>query len=164
MIKSVNPIFVVLVFSSLISFSFVEKNNPKERLVPGNTVPMPVFSDQSQTLNLRAEEGKYTLLSFWASYDAESRLKNAELCRASENLPDVKMISVSMDCYESVYRTVVKQDKLEGISCYNETDGKHSKIFKEFDLRNGFTNYLIDSEGMIVAKNVTADKLASLLD
>ena len=164
MIKSVKPIFVVLVFSSLISFSFIEKKDPTEKLVPGDKTPMPVLEFEKQSLNLRADEGKYTLLSFWAGYDAVSRVKNAELCHALQNTDRIKMISVSMDRYESVFRAAVKQDGLESALCCIETDGKSSEIFKEFGLRDGFANYLIDSDGMIVAKNVTAEELVSYMN
>lgn len=164
MIKSVKPIFVVLVFSSLISFSFIEKKDPTEKLVPGDKTPMPVLEFEKQSLNLRADEGKYTLLSFWAGYDAVSRVKNAELCHALQNTDRIKMISVSMDRYESVFRAAVEQDGLETALCCIETDGKFSEIFKEFGLRDGFANYLIDSDGMIVAKNVTAEELVSYMN
>ena len=164
MIKSVKPIFVVLVFSSLLSFSFIEKKDPTEKLVPGDETPVSVLEFKTQTLNLRADDGKYTLLSFWAGYDAKSRMKNAELCHALQNSDRIKMISVSMDRYESVFRAAVKQDQLESSDCYIETDGRASEIFKEFGLRDGFANYLIDSKGVIVAKNVTAGELTSYMN
>ena len=42
--------------------------------------------------------------------------------------------------------------------------GKNSDIFKRFGLKSGFKNYLVDSEGIIVAKDITADELASYMD
>ena len=164
MIKSVKPIFVVLVFSSLISLSFIEKKDPTEKLVPGDKVPIPVLENEKQTLDLHAGEGKYTLLSFWAGYDAMSRMKNAELCHALKNSDRIKMISVSLDRYESVFNAVVEQDCLESSLCYNETGGRTSELYKEFGLREGFANYLIDNDGVIVAKNVSAGDLASYLN
>ena len=133
-------------------------------MVPGDETPMPVLEFEKQSLNLRADDGKYTLLSFWAGYDAMSRMKNAELCHALQNTDRIKMISVSMDRYESVFRAAVEQDGLESALCCIETGGKSSEIFKEFGLRDGFANYLIDSDGMIVAKNVTAEELTSYLN
>ena len=142
----------------------MEKKDPTEKLVPGDETPMPVLEFKTQTLDLRADDGKYTLLSFWAGYDAKSRMKNAELCHALQNSDRIKMISVSMDRYESVFRAAVEQDQLKSDLCYVETDGRASEIFKEFGLRDGFANYLIDSEGVIVAKNVTAGELTSYMN
>ena len=164
MIKSVKPIFVVLVLSSLISFSFIEKKSPTEKLVPGDMAPLPVLENESQTLNLRTGDGKYTLLSFWAGYNAQSRMKNAELCHAVDKSDRIKMISVSVDRYESVFRAAVRQDNLNESSCYNETDGKHSKLFRDYDLKNGFSNYLVNDKGVIVAKNVSTEDLAEYMN
>ena len=164
MIKSVKPIFVVLVFSSLISFSFIEKKDPTEKLVSGDKTPIPVLEFDKQTLDLRADDGKYTLLSFWAGYDALSRMKNAELSHALQNSDRINMISVSLDRYESVFHAAVEQDQLNSADCFIETEGRTSEIFKKFHLRDGFANYLIDSNGLIVAKNVSADELNSYIN
>lgn len=159
MIKSVKPIFVVLVFSSFISFSFTENNKTTEKLVPGDKAPVLVLENEMQKLDLQPEEGNYTLLSFWAGYDALSRMNNVELCHAIENHDRIKMISVSMDKHESIFKAAIRQDALNPEYCFNETGGKHSEIFKEYDLKKGFANYLIDSRGMILAKNVSVDDL-----
>lgn len=161
MIKNVKPIFVVLVFSTFISFSFIENRIPTEKLVPGVKAPILVLENENemQKMNLQTENGNYTLLSFWAGYDAKSRMNNAKLCHAAEKHDKVKMISVSMDNNKSIYNAAVKQDKLNLEYCYNEAEDKHSELFKEYDLKKGFANYLIDSNGTIVAKNVSADDL-----
>ena len=43
-------------------------------------------------------------------------------------------------------------------------DGSDSEIFRAYDLERGFKNYLVDSRGVIVAKNVTTSELASFLN
>ena len=43
-------------------------------------------------------------------------------------------------------------------------DGENSTIFKSYDLDGGFKNYLLDKDGVIVAKNLTADELVSYLN
>ena len=58
--------------------------------------------EQHELSNLK---GKYVLLSFWASYDAQSRMQNASLSnvlRAASN-QNVEMVSVSFDEYRSVF-------------------------------------------------------------
>ena len=73
------------------------------------------------------------------------------------------MISISFDRYESVYKASVEQDKINADNCYLEMEGENSDIYKSYGLKNGFTNYLLDNEGVIIAKNVTADELSALL-
>lgn len=162
MLKNVKWFFVVLVFSSLISLSFDKRNTPTEKLSIGAQAPELVLGKQKQPLSLQAPKGNYILLSFWASYDATSRTRNARLHHVVSDDARVKMISISFDRYPSVFRTAVKQDGLSE-NVYQEMDGEGSEIFKLYDLKHGFINCLVDDRGVIVAKNVSPSELASLL-
>ena len=117
-----------------------------------------------QPLDLHAPAGSYTLLSFWASYDATSRLTNLSLNRVAEHNSRIKMISVSFDEYRSAFNASVRQDGLSEASCHWETEGEKSEIYKRYGLKSGFKNYLLDSEGKVVACNVTSDELTALLE
>lgn len=162
MLKNVKWFFVVLVFSSLISLSFDKRNTPTEKLPVGAQAPELVLGNEKQPLSLQAPKGNYILLSFWASYDATSRTRNARLHHVVSDDARVKMISISFDRYPSVFRTAVKQDGLSE-NVYQEMDGEGSEIFKSYDLKHGFINCLVDDRGVIVAKNVSPSELASLL-
>ena len=165
MIKNVKPIFVVLVFSSLISFSFNERSTSTEKLALGDKAPELVLGDNNlQSLNLQNPSGDYTLLSFWASYDAEARLNNARFNQVLQHSARVKMVSISFDSYQSVYQAAIKQDGMNSSNCYWEMEGENSPLFKSYDLEGGFKNYLLDKDGVIVAKNLTADELVSYLN
>ena len=165
MIKNVKPIFVVLVFSSLISFSFNERSTSTEKLSLGDKAPELVLGDNNQQLlNLQNPSGNYTLLSFWASYDAVARMQNAQFNQMVQCSPRVKMVSVSFDSYRSVYQSAIRQDGMNQSNCYWEMDGENSPIFKAYDLKGGFKNYLLDKDGVIIAKNLTADDLVSYLN
>ncbi|HJC99060.1 thioredoxin family protein [Bacteroides sp. An322] len=163
MIKNVKWFFVVLVFSSVISLAFSKENVHAEKLQEGDKIPALVLCDTVQPLDLHSAREGYTLLSFWASYDAVSRQNNAALAHLAGETSQVKMISVSFDRYASVFDATVEQDGLTNTRCYVETNGSDSEAFRAFDLRNGFSNYLVDAKGMIVAKNVTPAELASYL-
>ena len=164
MIKNVKWFFVVLVFSSLISLSFDKGSVPTEKLLPGDKAPQLSLCEGVQPLNLQADPKGYTLLSFWASYDAVSRQKNAALSHLAGKYDRVRMISVSFDRYASVFRASVRQDGLSDAACFVETMGSDSEAYQAFGLEEGFQNYLLDSRGVIVAKNITAAELASYLD
>ena len=62
-----------------------------------------------------------------------------------------------------MFDATVQQDGLINTPCYVETNGSDSEAFRAFDLKQGFANYLVDAEGVIVAKNVTPAELASYL-
>ena len=117
MIKNVKWIFVVLIISSLISFSFVGKDTPTEGLTIGDKAPTFTICGEKQLIDLKDLRGKYVLLSFWASYDAPSRVQNATLNHAIEQAEN-----------------------------------------------KGFKNFLLDKNGVIVAKDITPSQLSSYLN
>lgn len=165
MIKSVKWFFVVLlVFSSLISLSFRKESIPAEGLVSGDKMPALRLRHSEQVLSLPASREGFTLLSFWASYDAVSREKNAALLHEAEQFAHVKVISVSFDRYASVFRAAVRQDQLDATDCFVETDGTESEAYRDFGLERGFGNYLINGQGVIVAKDIDASELSSFVD
>ena len=157
MLKNVKWFFVVLVFSSFISLSFDKRKTPTEKLPLGAQAPELVLGKEKQPLSLQAAKGNYILLSFWASYDAASRTRNARLHNVVSDDARVEMISISFDRYQSV-----RQDGISD-NVYQEMEGENSEIFKSYDLKHGFINYLVNDRGAIVAKNVTPSELASLL-
>ncbi|MBO7602102.1 MAG: hypothetical protein J6S94_03615 [Bacteroidaceae bacterium] len=168
----VNWFFVVLLISSLTSF--IEKDRPVEGLSIGEYAPDFVMADDASYATdavysrLSALHGNYVLVNFWASYDASSRMRNIELNRAlldEENNPKrVEFVSVSFDDYASIFRETVRKDGIVGAGCFVETGGAKSSIFKDYNLKKGFTNYLLDENGMIIAKNISVAELSSYLN
>lgn len=163
--KYVKWIFVVLFFSSLTSF--VEKDRPTTGLNVGDVAPnftIPATLCE-QPIDLYSRRGKYVLLNFWASYDALSRMQNANLNHAVTTLPhNVEMVSVSFDEYESVFNETIRKDQLKSSSCYLEATGETSSVFKKYALKRGFKNYLLDKNGVIIAKDVSVSDLSTYLN
>ncbi len=164
--RHVKWIFVVLLIGSLTSF--VTKDKLSGGLNVGDIAPdvfVQTMSDWQQR-DYAAPKGKYLLLSFWASYDAPSRMLNASLSNAlREAAPDnVEMVSVSFDEYRSVFEETVRKDRIVAPLCFVETEGENSELYKEFRLSRGFTNYLLDDAGVIIAKNISATELSAYLD
>lgn len=162
--KYVKWIFVVLLFSSLTSF--VEKDKPTTGLSVGDIAPdfrIRTILDEQQ-INLSQLKGGYVLLSFWASYDAQSRMQNVSLSNALRNSgKDVKLVSVSFDEYQSVFDETIRKDRILSPTCFAETSGEASPLFRTYRLNKGFKNYLLDSKGVIVAKDIPASDLLSYL-
>ena len=160
-------IFVVLLISSLTSF--VEKDKPTGGLNVGDMAPdfkiQTMSAEQSQT-ELSDLRGKYVLLSFWASYDAQSRMQNASLSNALRSTArnNVKMVSVSFDEYQSIFEETIRKDQIVTPTCFVETKGEYSGLFKKYRLGRGFTNYLLDDNGVIIAKNISAAELSAYLN
>ena len=166
--KYVKWIFVVLLISSLTSF--VEKDKPTGGLNVGDIAPdfkIETMSTEQSTQNLSRMKGKYVLLSFWASYGAQSRMQNASLSNALRSTSlnnNVEMVSVSFDEYQSIFEETIRKDQIVTPTCFVETKGESSGIFKKYRLGRGFTNYLLDDNGVIIAKNISAAELSAYLN
>lgn len=164
MIKNVKWIFVVLIISSLISFSFVGKNTPTEGLTIGDKAPTFTICGEKQLIDLKDLRGKYVLLSFWASYDALSRMQNATLNHAIAQADNVEMVSVSFDEYKSIFNETIKKDQISTSNCFVELAGVSSDLYQTYRLKRGFKNFLLDENGVIVAKDITVSELSSYLN
>ena len=155
-------IFVVLLICSLTAF--VEKDKPTGGLNVGDMAPdfkiQTMSAEQSQT-ELSDLKGKYVLLSFWASHDAQSRMQNVSLSNVLRSSRNVEMVSVSFDEYQSIFKETVRKDQIVTPTCFVETEGEDSGLFKKYRLNRGFTNYLLDGNGVIIAKNISAADLSA---
>ena len=164
--RHVKWIFVVLLISSLTSF--VEKDKPTGGLNVGDVAPdftIESTSDVQHNFDLTDLKGKYVLLSFWASYDAQSRMQNASLSNALRSTSqDVEMVSVSFDEYKSIFNETIKKDQISTSNCFVELAGVSSDLYQTYRLKRGFKNFLLDENGVIVAKDVTVSELSSYLN
>lgn len=163
--KYVKWLFVVLFISSLTSF--VEKDKPTGGLSVGDVAPDFKVGTilGGKQLDLNSLKGKYVLLSFWASYDAQSRMNNVSLNNALKTSSgNIEMVSVSFDEYKSIFDETVRKDQIVTPNCFVETDGENSELFETYRLNKGFNNYLLDERGVIIAKNISASNLSSYLN
>ena len=164
MIKIVSRFFVVMITIYLFSFSFVGKDTPTEGLTIGDRAPEFKICGEKQLIDLKDLRGKYVLLSFWASYDATSRMQNATLDYAAKKAGNVEMVSVSFDEYKSIFHETIKKDRITTSNCFVELDGNDSEIYKAYRLNKGFKNYLLNEKGVIIAKDIQASQLASYMN
>ncbi|MDR1356229.1 MAG: thioredoxin family protein [Tannerellaceae bacterium] len=137
-----------------------------EGITPGDLAPGIKSLGNKSDLCFHNSSNRYTLLNFWASYDAESRARNVELANKVSSLDDDKiaLCSVSFDENPSVFSGIIKIDKLSRDTQFNDVEGKKSALYRKYNLKKGFTNFLIDRNGIIVAKGITPEELANLIN
>lgn len=156
------------VILSIMWFSFVDKDSIFSGYGVGDKAPLFTLSttnEEGHTLALSELKGEYVLLSFWASYDADSRMKNVQLSKAIANVPEanIKMISISFDEFRSVYSETIKMDQIDPTMSFVETKGEKSSLYKQYRLKKGFRNYLLNPEGIIIAKDVNPHDIVEYL-
>lgn len=167
--RNVKWLFVVLLISSLTAF--VGKDKPIEGLSVGDVAPdfkieSTISAGTIKPFRLKAEKGKYVLLSFWASYDAPSRMQNVSISNVfrTSHVRNVEMVSISFDAYQSVFDETLRDDQIVASVYALLSEGSKSDVYNMYDLEHGFGNYLIDENGIIVAKNITAKELSECID
>ncbi len=159
--------FFFVAFSLLaLSFSFIDKETfSGVGLSPGSKSPqikIDSLSVSAEDLNVKA--GEYILLNFWASYDAMSRISNVRFNNVAERQKGkLRYVSVSYDTNIRVFEETVRLDKVDAAYQYFDAAGTESDLYKAFRLKEGFANYLIDKDGIIIAKNISPENLTELL-
>jgi hypothetical protein len=129
----------------------VKETKLTEGIQPGNLAP----EINLQGVNLKGDG--YVLVQFWAAYDPQSRLENTRMYNvvSRPGIANLRMISISFDRNPAVFHGIIKVDRLDKACLWNETSGVHSALFKDYRLKAGFGNYLLDPNGVIVAKNLS---------
>lgn len=110
-------------------------------------------------------KSKYLFLDFWASWCGPCRRENPNIVKAYEKYKDkgFDIFAVSLDHSKEGWLAAIEKDKL---SWTNVTDLKHwdSEPAKLYGVRAIPSNFLIDENGVIVAKNLKGEDLHNTLD
>ncbi|MDL2223815.1 thioredoxin family protein [Bacteroidales bacterium OttesenSCG-928-M06] len=147
----------------LISLLFIgagEKNIQfTEGIQPGSLAP----EINLQGIDLLNKD--YVLVQFWAAYDPQSRVMNTRMHNviSLSEATNIQFVSISLDESPAVFKGVLKADQLDESTQFNDPRGKNSELYKKFRLQSGFNNWLIDSDGMIVARNISPSEILKLI-
>jgi hypothetical protein len=157
--------YVLVGAAVLLNTSAASKDVRSEGLSPGDLAPRIESLGNERNFNFQNHSNRYTLLNFWAAYDAESRVRNIKLANEVERLgvDRIAMCSISMDESRSIFLETVRIDNLSQTMQFHTEAGKSSKLYRQYNLKKGFSNFLIDEAGVIVAKNVTPENLKQMM-
>ncbi|MFG4002115.1 redoxin domain-containing protein [Flavobacterium aquidurense] len=106
----------------------------------------------------------YTLVDFWASWCAPCRKENPNIVAAYKEYHDkgFNIIGISLDKNKENWIKGIKDDHLDWLQV-SELVYWNSEIAKLYGVRAIPANYLVDSKGIIVARNLRGEELQTTL-
>lgn len=147
----------------LLFFSSSQITEPTEAKI-GEYAPIFSISNNVEKFDLREMRGKYVLLSFWSSDDAQARIDNAQYAITMRDINDsnIKYISINTDSDKKLWKQIIEIDNLNTVSQYSSQETVKGNIIEDYHLETGNRAYLINPDGKIEAVNPSVNQLVKL--
>lgn len=131
----------------------------------GNKAPeFTAKTPEGKDLSLKETLGKYTIIDFWASWCGPCRRENPNVVNVYNEYHDkgLNIISVSLDRpnQEERWKRAIKQDKMDWYHVSNMLFWQ-DPIPKSYGVRAIPATFLLDENGVIVAKNLRGPALGA---
>jgi len=148
-------------YQTMITLNELSKTNQVE----SGLIDLVIEDEEGTEQSLKALEGKVVLLNFWASWNTESRETSRRYIPVYEKYRSrgFEVYAVALDNDRSQWRSTIYYEQFPWINV-SELTYPSSYAANIYNVTALPTNYLIDREGNIVAKNIPADKLSTWLD
>jgi thiol-disulfide isomerase/thioredoxin len=138
---------------------------PTDNLMEGKGVIDFILPNKENiSFNSKILKGKYYLIDFWASWCSPCRKSFVKLKKiyGLYKTKNFEIIGISIDKNLNKWKEALVKDELSWINLIENKDF-FGPVAKKYNIQSIPTNYLISPEGIIVAKDISAEDLEKFL-
>lgn len=135
------------------------------KLAVGQVAPeILAYTPDNKTVKLSDYKGKYVLVDFWASWCMPCREENPNLVKQYNAFKDrnFTVLGVSLDNNPGSWMRAIEDDKLTWTNI-SDLQAWSSPLIIDYSIKGIPASYLLDEQGVIIAKNLRGKQLEDFL-
>ncbi len=149
----------------LIILLLVNSSTGFSQIKLGDKLPSLLLKNQNEVdTKINQNNGKYTLIDFWASWCAPCRVGNKKLVKLQKDFgaSKINVIGISVDTDKSKWINAIKKDNINFTQVI-DPNGFKAKTAILFGVGALPAQYLFDPNGVLIAINPTEKEIINFL-